>query len=688
MARIVTRSLLSTVALALVLCCAPPAVEAAGALTPVGAGHEPLRTQDHRVQVAIDNGFARTEVHQTFWNPADQDLEGIFRLPLPQHASLAEMTIFAGERELHGEVLAADEAERLYGEEKSKGNDAGLGSKDGHQSFEFRVWPVPAGGETTVRFVYYQPLEIDTGVGRYLYPLEEGGTDGADSAMAQSFWTLDETVDGSVTIEVDLQSAWPIADVRVPGFEAAAEITEVGQDRFAVRLDRPGAALDTDFVLYYRLEQDLPGRVELLTHRPDPSKPGTFMMVLTPALDLAPITGGSDYVFVLDVSGSMAAKLGTLARGVGRALGELDGEDRYRIVLFDDRARRLGPAWTEATPGNVAQTLSQLEALGPGGSTNLYEGLALGTKGLDEDRATSVVLVTDAETNTGIVSPREFQKLLEAHDVRIFGFLLGNSGNWPLMELIAETSGGFYAQVSNQDDILGQLLLAQEKVTHEALHDVELSIDGASGLRAFDLTGKAPTKIYRGQQLVVFGRYDGEGEAQVRLAARMTGEDKTYRTRFAFPDESHDHPELERLWALSRIEDVEALMRVGLLDPDEGKSAVEDLGVEYQIVTDETSMVVLADAAFEAHGVERRNRDRVALERDARARRAAQPIRRARVDDNDPMFGGRSAPSAGSGAGAFGLLEGLLVLLAGCALMVFGRRPHGAEIGGRRPWWL
>jgi len=643
---------------------------AAGTLTPLGAGHQPVRTLDHRVEVSIDNGFSRTEVHQTFFNPNDEDLEALFHLPLPNSASLSEMSLLLGEREIHGEVLPADEAEALYEEEKSRGHDSGLGSKNDYQSFEFRVYPVPAGGEATVRFVYYQPLLLDAGIGRYVYPLEEGGTD----EMAASFWRLDETVQGSLTIDVDLQSAWPIADVRVPGFEAAAQVTETGQDRYRILLDRPQASLDTDFVVYYRLAQDLPGRVELLTHRPDPSKPGTFMMLLTPALDLAPITHGSDYVFVLDVSGSMAGKIATLARGVTRALGELDDEDRFRVVVFSDRARELTRGWRAATPDNVEAVLRDLERLRADGSTNLYDGLDLGLRKLDADRATSVVLVTDAVTNTGVVEPKAFYELMKENDVRVFGFLLGNSGNWPLMQLLAETSGGFYAQVSNQDDLLGQILLAEEKITYETLHDAELHVDGVD---AYDVTGGAPTKIYRGQQLVLFGRYDGAGEARVRLDAALTGEDRTYATRFDFPAQSDDHPELERLWALARIEEIEKLQRSGLLDPAEGDSAVEDLGVAYQIVTDQTSMVVMSDAAFDEHGVERRNRERSALEHAARSRHAAQPVTNRRVDAADPMFGGRTAPAAGSGgrgAGAFGPLEALLLLLLGGGLAWLGRR--------------
>ena len=82
-----------------------------------------------------------------------------------------------------------------------------------------------------------------------------------------------------------------------------------------------------------------------------------------------------------------------------------------------------------------------------------------------------MVLVTDGVTNAGIVDPVEFHKLMKSHDIRVFGFLLGNSANWPLMRTICESSGGFYAGVSNDDDLVGQILLAKSKVAYEALHD-------------------------------------------------------------------------------------------------------------------------------------------------------------------------------------------------------------------------
>ena len=127
-----------------------PAAQAAGTLTPIGAEGAPIQILEHHVAVGIQNGFARTEVTQVFFNPNPQPLEAIYAFPIPASASLSEVTIQAGERTIEGEVLSREEAERLYGEAKQAGEDAGLATKNDIQSFEFRVFPVPAQAETRV----------------------------------------------------------------------------------------------------------------------------------------------------------------------------------------------------------------------------------------------------------------------------------------------------------------------------------------------------------------------------------------------------------------------------------------------------------------------------------------------------------------------------------------------------------
>ena len=628
--------------------------EAAGLLKPVNGADTAVGIHSHRVDVVINNGFARTEVDQVFANQGDRDLEAIYSFPLPKQASLSELSLWIAGREVLGEVVEKERARKIYREQQAQGNDTALAEKNDFKTFDVRVGKVPAGGETRVRLVYYQPLEIDLNVGRYLYPLAEGGVD--EERLA--FWSVDERVSGPFSFNLQLKSAFPVEDVRLPGFQNEALIQKasgVGEEASAgevydVTMEMAeGADLSRDIVFYYRLDDSVPARVELIPFRKDPKKDGTFMMVITPAADLQPITAGSDWTFVLDVSGSMDGhKISTLADGVTRVIGKMSPEDRFRIVTFNNDARELTRGFVPATPEHVREWTERVKAIRAGGGTNLYAGLEQAYRKLDDDRTSSVILVTDGVANVGETEQREFLKLLKTYDIRLFTFVIGNSANQPLLERLAQDSGGFAMNISDADDITGRILQAKAKVLHECLHGVEVKF---SGEKVKALTPATIGNIYLGQQVVVFGRYQGGGEVAVELTGRISGQERTWRTRVLLPEEDRENPEIERLWALSAAE--EAMKEIREKGETEAlRRKVVDLGLEYSLVTDYTSMLVVAEDVLENEGIERRNADRVRQERQARDARAAAPVRSYAVDTGSGdggMFQGRPSPGIGSG---------------------------------------
>jgi Ca-activated chloride channel family protein len=213
---------------------------------------------------------------------------------------------------------------------------------------------------------------------------------------------------------------------------------------------------------------------------------------------------------------------------------------------------------------------------------------------------------------------------------------------------LTQDSGGFALNISDTDDIVGRIMQAKAKVLHECMHDVRLSFNGE---RVKDLTPENLGSLYIGQQLVMFGHYAGSGDAELVLGAKISGQERQWKTVVNFPETDLDNPELERLWALSAIEDTMREIR------EDGESEslrkdVVDLGLEYSLVTDYTSMLVVQDDVLENEGIQKNNARRIEKERQAQARKAGAPVKSHRVDNrsnNGGMFGGKSSPGLGSG---------------------------------------
>jgi len=645
-----------TFALALLATAVP--AHAAGLLKPKDASHGPLQIKSHEVSVLINNGFAVTEVDQTFHNPHSQDLEAIYSFPLPKDASLSELSLWIDGEEMVGEVVEKEKAKEIYEEEKREGRETARADKREYVAFDVHVSPVRAGADTRVRLVYYQPLEIDGGIGRYVYPLQEGRI---DEAM-QAFWDMQTRVHGRFLFDCQLRTSYPIDEVRLTGWPRPAAARQEASDTWRVRVeDVEGAAsLDQDIVVYYRLAPDHPAGVELLAHRSGDG-PGTFMLVITPGVDLKPIAEGVDWSIVLDVSGSMQDKLAPASEALARALDRLRPQDRFRLIVFSNQPRGLIGRWTPVTPASVEQAREALRAVHSDGGTNLYEGFKQGIENLDEGRTTALVLVSDGGANIGPTQHEDFLALLATTDVRVFTFIMGQGANEPLLARLAEESGGFSMGVSTGDDLYGRILQAKDKLGREALHGVEVKIDGVP------ITDPAPRRLpsaYFGQQIVTFGRYTKPGEAEIILTARVSGEEKTWRSRAVFPARATSYPELERLWALARIKDLgRSSGKAG--ERSDPRKAIVDLGVTYSLVTDETSMIVVPKERFDALGIDRKNRDRVDGERQARARRSAQAPQPTRVDANQPMFTQPMHRTRGGGGAAGPELVGLFGALIG-----------------------
>ncbi len=675
-------------------------IYAAGLLTPSDGSLPALALKEHHVKVTVEDGYVMTQVDQVFLNSHTMDLEALYTFPVPETASVAEFSLWIDGKKVAGEVLEKEKAKKIYEEEKAAGRETGLTEKNERNSFEIKVFPVRANNATKMRLVYIQPTTVDTGMGHYVYPLEDGGVD----ELQESFWTANEKVEENFSFLFNLRSSIPVDGLRVPGFPQAA-ITQTSPQEWKVNINKNRQmqqtiqeeslpkdqhaqtssissqelattvpqnlqgvfSLNKDVLVYWRQAANIPARVDMVTYKPSKDKKGTFMITITPGDELKRIQEGRDWVFILDRSGSMQGKFHTLLSGVEKALGRMNHKDRFRIIMFEESAEEITSGYVTATPENVLSMINTLSKQSPGGGTNLYAGLKKGLKAVDADRTTSMVLVTDGVANVGVTKQKKFIELLKTKDIRLFTFMMGNSNNEFLLKHLARATNGFAQSVSNSDDIVGLIISATSKVTHEALHGAKLSING---IPAKNLVTNNTSSLYRGQQLIVFGHYTKAGQADLTLAGKVSGENKHYETSFSFPEVSLDHPEIERLWAYAAIDEIKRAM-VFEQDERESKQAIINLSCEYGIVTDYTSMLVVRDEIFKKHGIKRINKKRLEIEEKAQQRRMNAPVISRRVDAQKPMYTTNQAShrSSGGGSGAIDLWFFLLLLpLAGLKL--------------------
>ncbi len=353
-------------------------------------------------------------------------------------------------------------------------------------------------------------------------------------------------------------------------------------------------------------------------------------------------------------------KITTLVNGVAKVIGKMSPNDRFRIITFNNSAIDISGGYITATPENVKKYCKIVKNISAGGGTALFAGLSEAYKKLDADRTTGIILVTDGVCNIGPTRHADFLKLIRQNDYRVFTFVIGNSANQPLLERLAKESGGFAMNISDNDDIVGRLIQAKAKVLHQKLYDAKLEI---KGVKIKNITPKKIGNLYLGQQLVMFGQYKGSGEVELTFKAKIAGEKKEWKCKAYLPEVDTDNPELERLWALSSIDEIMQNIRENGETKD-GRNQIVELGKEYSLVTDYTSMLVIEEEEMEAQGIQRKNAARVHRERKAQQHRTTQPVKNystsRRKSNGKGMFDGIKAPHIG-GSGPIGIISLIII---------------------------
>ena len=579
---------------------------ASGLLIADGGFGGVLEIEEHDVNVTINNGIAVTEVTQVFRNTENRVVEALYTFPVPKGASVANFSMWINGKEMVGEVVEKKRAREIYESYKATRRDPGLLEQVDYKSFEMRIFPIAANAKQKVKVCYYQELDVDHDWATYVYPL-----------ATTTRKAIDQKTRGKFAVSFAVKSEVPVAAIDSPSHGNKFVVAQRSDHLWEASLETRGGDLSRDVVIAYRVSRPKTG-IDMIFSR-EPRSDGYFCLALTAGKELDKIERGMDYVFVLDVSGSMAYdnKL-TLSRNSTAAFVDtLGAKDRFEIITFNTGARTLFKALRNADAEAKKQGVAFLDSREARGGTVLNPAMQAAYKYADPDRALNVVILSDGMTEQG--ERRTLLRLIKERpkNARVFCIGVGNEVNRPLLRQLAKDAGGLAAFVSRGDNFTRQAKAFRRKLTHPVATNVRITLDGAG---VYDLEPLTPGNLFHGTPIRLFGRYRRAGDVKVTVEAEVAGRPLKNTATITFPARDDDNPEIERMWAWHRIDRLLAKgdrsgSRTDVLDE------VVSLGEGYSIATQYTSFIVLENnAEYDRWRIKRRNALRVGRDRKKRAR--------------------------------------------------------------------
>jgi len=637
------RGTLGRLAIAIALACggllagAPSQARAAGLLVADGGFGGVLEIESHEAVVTINNGVAVTEVKQVFRNTEDRQVEALYTFPVPKGASVANFSMWIGGKEMVGEVVEKKRAREIYESYKATRRDPGLLEQTDYKTFEMRIFPIGPRAKQTIKIRYYQEVDVDNDWVTYVYPLSTSSDGRADSRTT-----------GTFSLALHARSAVPIVAMESPSHKKDFAIVKHNASYQEAGLEVSGGSLARDVVLAYKLSRPTTG-VDIITSA-ERGDDGYFCLTLTAGEELAANATAMDYMFVLDVSGSMAdeSKLAISRNCIEAFIDKLSPEDRFEVMTFNMRPTMLFRKLTGGDAAAKKQAVDFLASQKAGGGTVLRPALQTAYKYRDADRPLNVVVLSDGMTEQGSRG-----QLLEAirsrpSNVKVFCVGVGNEVNRPLLTQIAQDAGGLAAFLSRGDNFDRQAKAFRRKLTRPALTNVKIAIDGG---QIYDVEPQRLPNLYHGAPVRMYGRYRRSGKADVVLTAEINGKPYKKTVNVSLPATEGDNPEIRRMWAWHRVG---ALMRTGADGPP--TQAIEEivrLGEGYSIATQYTSFIVLEnDAEYKRWRIKRSNN--LLVSRDRKARQKLLDELSAMRDQSLAALGpqGTKGPAAGRDAQA------------------------------------
>jgi Ca-activated chloride channel family protein len=100
--------------------------------------------------------------------------------------------------------------------------------------------------------------------------------------------------------------------------------------------------------------------------------------------------------------------------------------------------------------------------------------------------------------------------------------------------------------------------------------------------------------VFKGEQLVLAGRYSGKGDAAITIEGTVNGKAKKFTYEVTFPGESSDNEFIPRLWATRRVGYLLDEIRLHG-ENAELRDEVTELARKYGIVTPYTAYLIVED---------------------------------------------------------------------------------------------
>jgi Ca-activated chloride channel family protein len=555
------------------------------------------------VRVDVSGGIAGVTVRQTYRNDGPRPIHAKYVFPASIRAAVDGLTMTVGDERVVATIHERERAKQEFAAAKRAGKNAALLEQQRPNVFTMNLANVMPGQTVDVELHYTELLVPEDGVYEFIYPTVVGprysevraaGASDADTWLRSPFTREGVPPAHALALSGTLHTGMPIAALDSPSHRIQARWSNPASvDLTLDEAESQGG--NRDFVLRYRLEG---GRIQtgLLLH--EGADENFFSLMLQPparvtAADVPP----REYIFVIDVSGSMHGFPLETSKALMRDLVfGLRPVDTFNMIFFAGGSDLWSPRSRPATRANIESAVRVLDAQQGGGGTRLLDALETAmAMPRDAGVSRSLVVVTDGY----IAAEKEVFSRIRAGlgDANVFAFGIGSSVNRFLVEGLAKAGMGEPFVVLGPEQAAVTAARFRDYIATPVLAGIRIAFEGFD---AYDLEPAALPDLLEDRPLLVQGKWRGAPGGRIVVTGATGDTTLSEEVRVAASESGPGNAALRQLWARSRIAAIDDFAFAG--EGDEEKNAVTALGLRYGLLTRHTSFIAIREVIVNPGG--------------------------------------------------------------------------------------
>jgi Ca-activated chloride channel family protein len=556
------------------------------------------------MDVTVSGQVARVRVTQAFRNTSDKWMEATYLYPLPDDGAVDSLKMVVGQRVIIGHIKRREEAKKIYETAKAAGQKAGLVESERPNLFRNQIANIGPRETVLISIEYQAPVRQLGGEFALRLPLVVGARYVPPHTVAHTLASPAVGPDPAALADAEAVTAPIVAPALAdalnpvsitvhlaPGFAPAnvispyhrINVAEAGPMERTVTLAQGEEPANRDFELRWRSASADP-TVGLFRQTLD-GQQYVMAAITPPATQKIGKVPPREMVFVIDNSGSMGGtSMEAAKQSLDHALDTLRPEDSFNVIRFDDTMTQLFDHSMQASPDQVVLAKRFADGLEAAGGTEMLPALKAAL--VDDGKGPAVrqiVFLTDGDLS----NEREMMAEIAAHGgkSRVFMVGIGSAPNNYLMRRMAEAGRGTYTNIGEGGEVNAKMTALLERLRTPAVHDLSVSVEGSP----LDLTPKQLPDLYAGEPLTLLGK--GQTLSGKLTVSGMIGD--TPWSQSVHLSAAQDSPAIAKLWGNRRIADVEAQRASGQIEDAAADETVAKLGLDYAIVTRQTSLVAV-----------------------------------------------------------------------------------------------